>query len=139
MRKILCILYASILLHSSCIIPVMAKDYEDNRMYYCDIYYRNSIVSFVSSSLDSILMYVRSYIVPAQVISVYSYTQNPYEYNQEYIFGFKEISSITLESTPNRSRAPLGVPFGFPRYKKIEFLPYLSRCRYWQPRKGCSR
>lgn len=117
----------------------MAKDNEYYRMYYCDIYYSHSIVSFVSSSLDSILMYVRTFVVPAQVISVYSYTQNPYEYNQEYIYGFKEIPSTSLEKSPNPARSPLGVPFGFPRYKEIEFLPNFSRRCYRQSRKGRCR
>lgn len=54
------------------------------RKYYCDVYTGQSIVCFESHNLDSILVVASKFIVPAQVISLYSYTQNPY--NHEGIF-----------------------------------------------------
>ena len=50
------------------------------RRYYADVYTKTSIITFESTKLDSILYVVTQFIEPAQVISVYSYKENPYNY-----------------------------------------------------------
>lgn len=54
------------------------------RKYYADVYTGSSIVEFESACLDSILMIVSALVVKAQVISVYSYVDNPYKNRQIY-------------------------------------------------------
>ena len=67
------------------------------RKYYCDVYTGQSIVCFESHSLDSILTVASQFIVPAQVISLYSYKTNPYNFKHETIF------AQTLEEDSNCS------------------------------------
>lgn len=63
------------------------------RRYYADVYTGKSIVCYESSSLDSVLFVVKQCIVPAQVISVYSYTQNPYNNERIFAQSLEEVSS----------------------------------------------
>lgn len=63
------------------------------RKYYADIYTGQSIVCFETHSLDSVLALVSQFIVPAQVISVYSYTQNPYNDERPFSQTLEEDSS----------------------------------------------
>lgn len=68
------------------------------RKYYADVYTSRSIVCFESHDLDSLLMICKELIVPAQVISLYSYVDNPYKYDSI----FKE----TLEKSGIACNAP---------------------------------
>lgn len=95
------------------------------RKYYADVYTGSSIVEFQSSSLDSILMVVSALVVKAQVISVYSYVDNPFK--NRYIYG---ISKKTLEKS--------AMCASFPRSR---FKPYRTGKTYsrqinyhWSPR-----
>ena len=65
------------------------------RKYYADIYTGQTIVSYESHDLDSVLMVVAKCVIAAQVISVYSYINSPY--NNERIFAktLEEASSDT--------------------------------------------
>lgn len=96
------------------------------RKYYCDIYTGQSIVCFESTDLDSILVVASKFIVPAQVISLYSYIDKPYSHER--------IFAKTLEKDSNS-------PFNrnsHPRYsvslrsfpgnrKSLKHYRYLSR------------
>lgn len=88
------------------------------RKYYCDVYTGSSIVCFESYDLDSLLTIAKTFIIPAQSISLYSYIQNPY--NNERIF------AQALEEASNSSSL---FRSSFPRYKEFEKVNY-----YWQPR-----
>lgn len=65
------------------------------RKYYADVYTGNSIVAFESTNLDSILMIASQLVVKAQVISLYSYVDNPYKNKDVY-----GISQKALEKAP---------------------------------------
>ena len=56
------------------------------RKYYADVYTSRSIVCFESNDLDSLLTICKELIVPAQVISLYSYVEYPYNYAPENVF-----------------------------------------------------
>ena len=79
------------------------------RKYYADIYTGQSIVCFETHSLDSVLALVSQFIVPAQVISVYSYIQNPY--NDERLFSQILVFPICPSSLPS--------PFLFSQFGKF--------------------
>lgn len=63
------------------------------RRYYADVYTGSSIISYETDSIDSVLVIAALFIEPAQVISLYSYKQTPYNYRNES-FGISEISSL---------------------------------------------
>lgn len=63
------------------------------RRYYADVYTGSSIISYESDSIDSVLVIAALFIEPAQVISLYSYKQTPYHYQNE-TFNISEISSL---------------------------------------------
>lgn len=63
------------------------------RKYYADIYTGQSIVCFETHSLDSVLALVSQFILPAQVISVYSYVNNPYNDERPFSQTLEEVSS----------------------------------------------
>ena len=95
------------------------------RKYYADVYTGSSIVEFSSYDLDSILMVASQLVIKAQVISIYSYLDNPYKNRNVY-----GIYQTTLEKAAMCT-------FGN-RYK---YYPYISISRgikpfynYWSPR-----
>ena len=61
------------------------------RKYYADIYTGQTIVSYESHDLDSVLMVVAKCVIAAQVISVYSYLNSPY---------LERVFKTTLEEDP---------------------------------------
>lgn len=63
------------------------------RRYYADVYTGSSIISYETDSIDSVLVIAALFIEPAQVISLYSYKQTPYNYRNES-FGISEITSL---------------------------------------------
>ena len=75
---------------SNCIASQMRK-------YYCDMYTGQNIVCLEFDSLDELIEVIKLYIVPANLLSVYSYkqNQNPYKYGRQTIY------SKTLDKDPN--------------------------------------
>lgn len=63
------------------------------RRYYADVYTGSSIISYETDSIDSVLVIAALFIEPAQVISLYSYKQTPYNYRNE-AFDIYEITSL---------------------------------------------
>lgn len=63
------------------------------RKYYCDIYTGQSIVCFESFDVDSVLAVVKECIIPAQMISVYSYKENPYKHETIFANSLEEDNS----------------------------------------------
>ena len=95
------------------------------RKYYADVYTGSSIVEFESVCLDSILMVVSALVVKAQVISVYSYVDNPYK--NRNIYG---ISQKALEKS--------AMCASFPRSRVKPYFNYKAHIRplnyHWSPR-----
>ena len=58
------------------------------RQYYADVYTGSTILEYKAESLDSILFVVSQFIEPAQVISVYSYKHDPYNFRRKQIYGY---------------------------------------------------
>ena len=75
-------------------------------MYFVDVYTSQSVLYFEFETLDSALAVVDSFIVPAQVISIYSYRDNPYKIHHIYEEPDK-LDKDQLENTPDSSLYPL--------------------------------
>lgn len=69
------------------------------RYYFVDVYGTNSIYEYVTEDIDSALLVAKSMVVKSQVISFYSYLENPYNYNSSHIYGHKEIVYSPLEKS----------------------------------------
>lgn len=67
------------------------------------MYTSQSVLSFKFESLDSALMVVETYVVPAQTISIYSYREDPYKYRNIY----EEYSSMDPEQLESASNSSL--------------------------------
>lgn len=100
------------------------------RKYYADIYTGQSIVSYESHDIDSVLMVVSKCVVSAQVISVYSYINSPY--NDKTIFAQaleKDDSSLSPHYSFLRVSNPIPTfVSAFSRNRTSEqYRPYYTR------------
>lgn len=57
---------------------------EPERSYYVDVYTGQSILFYESPDILSALAIVAQFAHPAQVISFYSYKQDPFKYREVY-------------------------------------------------------
>lgn len=100
------------------------------RKYYADVYTSGSIIAFESFDLDSILNVVSKLVIHAQVISVYSYVDNPYKFNSKHIYGHEAISFKQLEKSSMFT--------SFPRSHSKPYRPGKTYSRqiyyHWSPR-----
>lgn len=110
------------------------------RKYYCDVYTSNSIFCFESFDLDSILVVARTFIEPAQVISLYSYKQNPYNHENPFLYPSalaENRSSYTAHSLPcfGKNDRKKIADYWRPRQYNRDFSRTISgRYSYWRPR-----
>lgn len=96
------------------------------RKYYCDIYTGQSIVCFESTDLDSILVVASKFIVPAQVISLYSYIDKPYSHERIFAKTLEKdsLSLLYRNSAPRYSVSLRSFPGN---RKSLKHYRYLSR------------
>lgn len=91
------------------------------RKYYADIYTGQTIVSYESHDLDSVLMVVSRCVIAAQVISVYSYINSPYN---------ERVFSQTLEEASSDPSSALAFSWSdAPCPSVLSSFPY-----YWTSR-----
>ena len=69
------------------------------RMYYADVYTGATILEYKAETLDSILFVVSQFIEPAQVISVYSYKQDPYNFRRKNIYADSKTFPLLHQNT----------------------------------------
>lgn len=115
------------------------------RKYYADVYTGSSIVEFESSCLDSILMVVSALVVKAQVISVYSYVDNPFKNRNVYGISKKALEKSAMCASSPRSRSkPYRTGKTYSRQINYHWSPRQYYCdfsrgiprrdSYWRPR-----
>lgn len=99
------------------------------RMYYADVYTGANILEYKAESLDSILFVVSQFIEPAQVISVYSYKYDPYNFRRKNIYAdsktYPLLHQKSLERTTYAYSGVSGFYLDFPSdQEQPKFRPF---------------
>lgn len=99
------------------------------RMYYADVYTGANILEYKAESLDSILFVVSQFIEPAQVISVYSYKYDPYNFRRKNIYADSKTYPLLHQKSLERTTYAYSGVSGFyldfpPDQEQPKFRPF---------------